>query len=493
MWYTIRVYSVLHLRKEKIMSEENKTNNVVVIQDNSEKKTRKLTWSVWIRGIKNYKWWVIGSTLLTGVVGLVGVQWGVNSLTSKLTATYAYNLATEIDDNKVERYVNGQLFDYSFVVSKSNMEAVKASDPAYKSINVNKIVKENAISVVRNVNFDTDANDKNVADTKTITYTITAKAKFFPNKEVGKRFVSDLIYSPLSISTASIDSYSVTNYVPEGFANFSYTSKVQSLSSQYNEIKNVYNELTEKFGNNVVGNDNGQTLGQLVGDFDVTNSNVTIILDSFYANGYVDYEVGKEDERIAEIKNNANALVVSLTDKESKLKVLTELLTSMEKATIVSTLDEESEFVKEMIKLKNEIIQISSEIDGIVRTLNWSGYFKNADGKYVFDTTNTTNACYKLEHASTNPTWVQENKDYADKLNNVKTSLESERQEATNIFRYVYSFYTNGVSIQNSGYVELKNEIHWVIGLIVGLLLGFVVSSFVTGEVEANKKEKEQE
>ena len=57
----------------------------------------------------------------------------------------------------------------------------------------------------------------------------------------------------------------------------------------------------------------------------------------------------------------------------------------------------------------------------------------------------------------------------------------------------MYNHYNNGVSILNSGYVEVKSSISWVIGFAVGLILGFLVTSFITGEIEVNYQKKEKE
>ena len=472
------------------MSEE-KNSNVVVIQDNGEKKTNKLTGEKWIKGIVKHKWCVIGTTLITGVICFAGVNWGVNALTEKLNASYTYNLATEVDENNVERYVNGKLFDYASVVSRTRMQAIKDSDEEFKRINIDKIIKNNAISVTRNVNFDTDANDKNVTSTKTISYTINAKARFFPNKEVGKRFIEKLIYLPLQDSTDSINSYNVTSFITASFDELSYLDKVNLLEKQYNEINTTYLELDEKFGGHVSANTDGQTLNQLYSDFIYSNSNVLTLVNSLYAHGYVDYEAGHENERIAEIKANADALVVSLKAKTKELKTLNELMERLQNITTISTVEEESELIKEIIKIKGEIVDASNEITGLIKVLNWSGYYENAEGEYVFDDTDTKNACYQLK--TLDPTWVANNAKYANDITASASALEIERNEATQVFRYVYIFFNNGLSILNSGYVELKGSVHWSIGLIGGLLLGFVASSLIMAEYTISKEKQESE
>ena len=472
------------------MSEE-KNSNVVIIQDNGDKKTNKMTGRKWMRGITKHKWCVLGTTLIVGVACLAGVKWGVNSITEKLTATYAYNLATEVDENNVERYINGKIFDYASVVSKARMQEVKDSNEEFAKINLDKIIKNNAISVTRNVTFDTDANDKNVTSTKSINYTINAKARYFPNKEVGKHFIQELIYLPLEDSTNCINSYNVTSFINGEFGQKSYLDKVRLLQNQYDEIRISYDELEDKFGAHVSGNNDGLTINQLYNDYLYSNSDVVNLLNSFYARGFVDYQEGHENERIAEIKNNADSQIVALKTKQQELVTLKDLLNNLQNVITISTIDDDNNLVKEILKIKDEISLKNDEINSIVKVLNWSGYFEDADGNFVFDETDKTNACYQLKTLDAD--WVNANRAYAEQLTLASEKLESERKEATQVFRYVYIFFKNNVSMMNSGYVEVKGSIHWAIGLLVGLIIGFVASSLIMAEYQSNKDEKENE
>lgn len=458
-------------------------------EENLEEK--KLTLNKWVKGIVHYKWWVIGATLGLGLVGALGTQFGVNKMTEKLTAGYAYNLATITDDENVERFVDGTLFNYSSIVSKATMESVKAGNDEFSSINVDSLVKNSAVVVTRTVDYKTDTNGKVVDNSKTVSYTITARAKFFPNKEVGKKFIKALIYSPKTSSSAAIARYNVTSYISDSYESLSYSKKVDALQLQHKAISNTYDDLEERFGGYVIGNDKGQTLAQISSDFSSTTSNINILASAFYANGYVDYISGSEAERIAQIKAEAEANIKTLESKQNELDVAKELLKTMQSATLISTLESESNYSKELIKLKNQIITLSSEIDGMIKDLNWAGYFLDNNGNYVFDDTDTHNACYQL--AALNADWVSGNETFKANLTSASEALESERQEATTSFRYIYNHYNNGVSVFNSGYVEVTGSISWVIGLAAGLVIGFLVVSFITGEVEVNYKKKEKE
>lgn len=456
-----------------------------------QEEEKRLTLNKWVQGIVHYKWWVIGATLGLGVAGALGTQFGLNSITEKLTAGYTYNLATITDEDNVERFVDGTLFNYASIVSKANMESIKANNEQFKKIDINKIVKNSAISVVRNVDYKTDSSNNVVPESRTVTYTITAKAKFFPSKEIGKEFIEALIYSPKQSSSNAIARYNVTSYINESLATLSYSKRVEALKLQQETIASTYEDLEEKFGGYVIGNEKGQTIAQISSDFNSVASTVSVLTNSFYANGYVDYVSGQEAARISEIKAEAEANVKKLESKQNELDVAKDLLKTMQSATVISTLQSESEYAKELIKLKNQIVALSNEIDGMVKDLHWAGYYQNNEGEWEFNDYDDRNACFQL--TTLDPTWVANNAQYGEDLNAAATSLENERAEATESFKYMYNHYNNGVSVLNSGYVEVKSSISWVIGFAVGLILGFLVTSFITGEIEVNYQKKEKE
>lgn len=473
------------------MAEEIKKN----VREEIPEEQKKFTLNVWVKGLVHYKWWVIGGTLGLGLIGALGTQFGINKVTETLEADYLYNLATIVDEENVERYVDGSLFSYADVVSVSNLEAVKAKDEAFAKIDVQKIIKNNAISVSRTIDYKVDSNGNAIPNSKIVSYAIKAKAKFFPNKEVGKKYVEALILSPKQASSDAIGRYNVTSYV-SSFESLSFAKKVTVLQDQYKEIANTYVELDDKFGGFVIGNGSNQTLSQIASDFTLSNSNIELLASSFYANSYVDYVKGSEDAKIAEIKEEAQATIQTLKNKENELKVAKELLQTMQSATIISSLNSESEYAKELIKLEKQIVSLSNEINKITKDLNWAGFFLDSDtssptyGEYTFDDTDTKNACYQL--TVKDPTWVAKNDAYANELLSGCAQLENERQEATSVFKFLYSHYNNGASILGSGHVHVKGGVNWAIGLVVGLVLGFALASFVTGESELNRKKEEK-
>ena len=474
--------------------DENK--NVIVIQDESGKKTSKWSWAKCGAGIKHHKWWVIGSTLVLGVVGLLGTEFVLNRASRKLSATYIYSIATAVDEKTgVERYIDGSLFNYAGVISKANLEQVKASDESFSKINVDSIIKSNAISVTKVLNYQLDENDKPIKETRSVEYTITAVAKYFPDSEVGKKFIEAVISSPVAVSSNAIKNYSVTNYIGDDFDSLLLNQKVRLLKSQHKVINDEYENLVKQFGPSAIGNEQGESIDKLFVNFKTNNSTgsttkVDSLMGALYANSYVEYEEGKELEKANEIDALCKSYAQVYANKSADLASLKNSLTALSSASLIQTVTDGNNYLETIIKLNEEILTLEDEIEDISKTLNYGGYYLNSDGKYVFDDTDKTNAIYHLKHIDS--TWANGCKQYLNSLKETVTSLQNDCEKGTNVFRYSYEHYQNSMTIQDTGSIQVKGGISMFIGLAVGLVLGFAISTFVVTAIEVNKKEEEK-
>ena len=108
-----------------------------------------------------------------------------------------------------------------------------------------------------------------------------------------------LINYPVVQSLNAINNYSVTSVIDENFNSLTYVKKGEILKKQYNFINEAYTQIKTKFGASVAVDEKGKTLTQAMSDFDSKASDIPALVDSIYSNGFVDYEEGKETERIA--------------------------------------------------------------------------------------------------------------------------------------------------------------------------------------------------
>lgn len=474
---------------------ENK-ESVIILQDGSEKKGNGWAWKKFGKAIKNYKWWIVGSTLVGGVLGLLGNHLVLNKETQKLSARYLYNIAVDTyGTDSTERFVDGSVFNYASVISAQNLKSVRDSNEKYAKINVDKLVKENAFTVARVINYQLDENDKPIIDTKSVEYTITIKAKYFKDIEVGKSFVEDVISSPVAASTNAVNSYSLPSYL-DSTNQAGFESQAKNMVKQYRSIIDTYEKLQKKFGGSAGGNEAGESINKLhIGfknEFTIDSAAASdALLGSLYANSYVDYEVGHEDEAIAKIEQLGKSNVQIYNNRLSELNALKDRLNSLTALQIIQTVEDDTEYVKTIVELSEKIATAQDEIDDIVKTLNYCGYYKNSEGQFVFDDTDETNAIYHLQHATT--AWKEGCAAFKASLAEWNTKFQAATEKASQIFRFVYNNYQNSMTLLDSGSVQVKGGITIAVGLLGGLILGFAVSTFVCTTIEIGKKEEESE
>ena len=171
---------------------------------------------------------------------------------------------------------------------------------------------------------------------------------------------------------------------------------------------------------------------------------------------------------------------------------LKEALAALSSASLIQTMSEENDYIKEIISLKDKIISLQDEIDDVVRVLNYGGYFLNETTKrFEFDDTDTSNAIYHLNHITAD--WVQGCADFQQNAKNCSTILKEEVNKSTQAFRFSYDHYQNSVSLLNTGTVQLKGGLSMFIGLAAGMVLGFVISTLIVSSIEIHKKDDKKE
>ncbi len=468
---------------------DNEKQNVIVLQDDQDKKVKKWTLDKYAKGIKKGKWWVIGSTVLVGVVGALALELGLNRNREYLSAQYVYNLATKVGDDNVERYLDGHVFDANAGLNINVLNEIKNSDEDFKKIDVEKIVKDGDISITKEAVYDKDENDKIIASTKSISYSISAKTRHFPSNAIGRKFVERIIEYPRTLSTNAINNYDVTNYITSG-TNVEYTKQVAGLVKQYAEITKAYKDLGDKFGSSALAKSDGETIAQVSSDFvskyaSGAGTTVDVLSGSLYALHYVNYTEGKEAEKIEELHRTSKSYVEVLERKEEELAYQKDVLKSLTDITNINFEEKEDKLLEKVLETNLLIQELSEDVSGLKKELNLNGYYLKS-GEWEFDSTKeSTISCLSAKEEK----WVKCCKDFASQLADVTKDIKKDLTTATDASRYIYSNCQNNISILGSGTVDVKNNIPWFVGALVGALLGFCISTFVCTALVIYKKE----
>ena len=305
------------------MAEEERKEAVEVLEEEVVVPEHRWTFLKYVKSVAHFKWWVIGFSLGGIVAGYLGFRFILNPMQKKLTAVYSYDLAGSYDNDDTDtiRFIDGSTFNSYDLTSRENIQKIKDSNDKYTGIDVDKIVNKNAIMVTKNVSYYNE-NDPNSLN---ISYTISTKASYFPNDDVGKAFVYDLINLPKNISSEAISNYNAISFFTDNFDSLSFEKQIVQISNQFSSNDQVLVSLSDTFGSTVVGNNQGNKIYEIQNRYlskYYTNSSQTFIqeLDSTKdVNKFVNYTIGEEDTKINEIHNQCGAYIESLKQNEKKI------------------------------------------------------------------------------------------------------------------------------------------------------------------------------
>lgn len=449
--------------------------------------TKKLNgWSFenYFKSIKRFKWWVIGSTIVGAIVGFVTFRFIVNPSQKSLSASFSYKLASTSETGGVYKLVDGTVFDYNDLISEENLAAVRLGDlKTYEKINVKKLHANNAITIEKV--FDETKE-------KVISFKISSKAKNYPSDDIGKQFLSDVINSATSISAKAIDNFKLESYFDSNITAESFEKQIGLLQSQYSSIDSLYSNIKSDFGKNIIINSNGDTLQNVYNKFtskyyNGTTNNNDLLYGEMYSNYYVNYIEGKEAEKISEIKMLSESYLTSIKSHEVSHKAYVEQLEELKGANLINASD--TEFSKKFVELNERIANYSLTINRLEKQLNLYGYYRvgnTSEFEYKAD----DSVIKRLENKEAS--WVKGNKDFKQKIASEITALTAEKESAVSAYKYALKTYSNKVTMLNNNYIVLTNSTSNLVGLAIGLVGGFAVSSIAVATIYAYSKKKEE-
>ena len=473
------------------MAEEKKQEQQVeVIEEEYVEEPNRWTFLKYIKSIARFKFWVIGFTVFGALAGYLGFRLVLNPEKKVLSASYTYDLAGKFTDSDTMSFIDGTLFNPYELNNKENLEKVKDSDEKYASIDINKIVLDNAIVISKNA---TILNEKDTTGNSIeINYVITAKAKYFKNDDLGKDFLFDVINLAKDLSTAAINNYEAKSAFTDNFNTLSYDREIALLDEQYDYIFESYEDLIATFGPVASGNNDGKKLTELHTNFasqyyvSGVSSFTEILTGQKDANKFVNYETGHEAEKIEEIHALCSSYVQTIKNNLNSIAVYEDRLDKLlNSPSIIGTDTNVSQQITNLNKIIIELKLSNAKID---KELNNNGYFLNGSGDYVFDVLNTDTTIYKLNEKDAN--WVKANSEFGQTIIEYKNNLVTNSNSLTSTYKYCYSQYKNKINIQNGGYVTLGGKVSNIAGAGIGLLVGFVISSLTVSFVYIYKEEK---
>ena len=239
------------------------------------------------------------------------------------------------------KYPDGSAFSYREFTSYEALAAAKASDERFGSIDIDKMVKEDDVSVT--AEFVTTADGY----TQTGNYTIAVQGKYFSSRETAQAFIRALAQTAVDNvkeKAASIG-YSIDADV---FAEASFEDRLSLLSEERDSILAAYDErIAEYRAGYSVG---GKTLSAYRAEAAVAcgESVIESLRNELTTRGYVSLD--EMEGRIAELKREQVL-------NEEKIEALRETIGSMS-----ATVGSDSAIAEMIAELVVRNVQIESEI-----------------------------------------------------------------------------------------------------------------------------------
>ena len=476
-----------------------KENNKKIIIPSSNGETVSY-WSVanYGRSTWKHKWWVLGSTVLVGLVGFLAARLVLNPSRVVYKSKYSYNLATKVEADGTVRYLSGEIFNYADAVNAANLRAIKDSKTDYINIDVEKLISSNGIAVVQNEM--TEENEK-----EGITYSLTAKSSYFASDDQARNFIKDVIYSLQAKSTDAIASYSVDKTITNKFSTFEYDQQIILLQNQYNTIRNAYGSLVNKFTSTAKLEEG--TLSDAVTTF---QENYKIGADTVFSklkasisnDGLALIETTLED-KVSSLKTQADSYKATLKQNVQLRKVYKNELDTLKSTPAI--IESSTDYSQRLVNLSTSITNIDIANKDLIESLRIYGYTDgNKDASTLtlddidsFEYNETKDYCkngiiYKLANAADPAAKKAQCDAFKSVLEGYRDELLADIEVANGIHHYLYDTFNNKVIIYTSGIIEQSGHISSILVAGIAAVVALVASSLIVTVIEINK-EKEAE
>lgn len=246
----------------------------------------------------------------------------------------------------------------------------KSNETKYSDIDVDKIIAYNAMTVTEEITVNKADDTKDETEFITSHYTLTFVAKYFPNYNTAKSFITDLINYPIVKSNSMVSEIVFDENLTLFDSSNIYSTQINYLTNQENMILAGYESLISTYGDLVI---NGKKMSSRVSEINLyfNNNQLAMLSDEIEQNGYIKDLEGYRNN----LETQKYNLTLELKANQAKLDQLTKDRDSLiEKATTSSSLQtlDLSTYNNAIITLTQRNVDINQEIEVIDRYLNSS-------------------------------------------------------------------------------------------------------------------------
>lgn len=517
------------------MEDKEQERNVIVISDDdSNKKPWALSLASFGFYLKKFKYWILGATLIGGIIGFGVIQYVYNPSRANFQIGFAYqknNFLSRVDasGNTVYSYSNGTVFDYQSIVSEDNMRSVieasnQAAQDEYRQNNPN--ATEEQVQAVRgpfaNIDYERIANENlltitpitnnaSVDDSTYLAYDINGFNSDFLNDDIAREFVSALIRSG-QVGTLTDD------FAPDaslaGFNSITYPyerliTQVQLLQDELDFLFSSYTSLENVFGSNstvsVDSSGTTMTLDEAFRNFKTAMAMSPTALDTSFSSvatvkANLSYEVTDQANQtptyiFADVDDTSFTKASFLDYYNSKITALKDSITewTRERVTEQTNYDQISETLKNATANSLSTEERALLNNRLIESNNRLRVFDNQITQAQTQIADVTPQLNFINSITDLNAWRRGEEDpthHAQYLA-AKQSINDEYNKLINqasIFRTIYNSAYLQISTTSSRSVKFlyrdimvtNGTIAWYIGALTGILVGFILGATVS-------------
>lgn len=251
------------------------------------------------------------------------------------------------------------------------LEDVKKTNEAkYSAVDVDKIAAHNAMTITEEITVNKADDEKEETEYIISHYTLTFAAKYFPDYNTAKSFITDLINYPIVKSNSMVSEIVFDENLTLFDSSNIYATQINYLTNQKNMILAGYESLISTYGDLVI---DGKKMSSRVSELNLyfDNNQLAMLSDEVQQNGYIKDLDGYRNT----LETQKYNLTLELKSNQAKLDQLIDDRNSLiEKATTTSSLQtlDLSTYNNAIITLTQRNVDINQEIEVIDRYLNSS-------------------------------------------------------------------------------------------------------------------------
>ncbi|MDE6241778.1 MAG: hypothetical protein K2M08_05070 [Anaeroplasmataceae bacterium] len=330
------------------------------------------------------KWLLLAVTLAVTLIGVIFVQFLYNPGKVEYQATFQVKFpdAFKMENDSTRHYPDGTEFLYQELISLDNLKRAQAKDESFASINIEKMKKNNGISIQE---YEATINNEPV---KTEIYSIFILKKYFSSTEQAVDFFEALIDIPVEIVLEKSKLIDYDRYLKQFDSLDDYASQMEILINQKELIIENYASLISTYSNahTITLNDGSiKTISVAQSDIEsyFTRYDLEAMKNEVELNGYV----YPNSEFLINVRNNLADLERQLERNNLKLNNLQKQIkdiSSDEGQTIIiqgliseiSKITEENAEIESTIKDYNKYLNASSEAGYAEKLANFESRMK---------------------------------------------------------------------------------------------------------------------